>query len=73
MMKYVITVAVLLCRCEVMERLVQLVIQDDEADSDTLAALGHCLCGALRSTWSHNIFPTSVTPDSIGELASRLT
>lgn len=51
-----------------MERLVQLVIQDDEADSDTLSTLGQCLCGALHGTWSRSVFPASVTPESIGEL-----
>lgn len=51
-----------------MERLVQLVIQDDEADSDTLSTLGQCLCGALHGTWSRSVFPATITPESIGEL-----
>lgn len=58
-------------RCEAMERLVQLVIQDDEADSDMLTALGQCLCLVLRTSWTSRVFPENVTQDSIEDSIGR--
>lgn len=58
-------------RCEAMERLVQLVIQDDEADSDTLTTLGQCLCRVLRTSWTRPVFPSTVTVDSIEDSIGR--
>ncbi|XP_046677860.1 integrator complex subunit 3-like isoform X2 [Homalodisca vitripennis] len=58
-------------KCEAMERIVQLVIQDDEVDSDTLTTVGQCLCAVLRHTWTTRVFPETVTEDSIEDSIGR--
>lgn len=49
----------------------QLVIQDDEADSDMLTTLGQCLCSVLRTSWTSRVFPDNVTEDSIEDSIGR--
>jgi hypothetical protein len=49
-------------RCEAMERLVQLII-DDSADEDVLTALAACLCSVLREHFETKLFPTDPTDE----------
>lgn len=44
-------------KCESMEKIVQLIVQDDELYPDVLAALGSCLACILKSQIEENILP----------------
>lgn len=44
-------------KCEAMEKIVQLIVQDDEIDPDNLATLGSCLSCLLKSQIEEKIFP----------------
>lgn len=44
-------------KCETMEKIVQLIVQDDEIYPDMLAALGSCLSCLLKYQIEENIFP----------------
>ncbi|XP_014244621.1 integrator complex subunit 3 [Cimex lectularius] len=58
-------------RCEIMEKLVQLVIQDEDIEDDVLVALASCLCEILHNQLEGKVFPETVSPetleDSIGK------
>lgn len=45
-------------KCEAMEKIVQLIVQDDEIYPDMIAALGSCLACLLKSQIEEKIFPT---------------
>lgn len=44
-------------KCEAMEKIVQLIVQDDEIYPDMLAALGSCLSCLLKNQIEEKIFP----------------
>lgn len=44
-------------KCESMEKIVQLIVQDDELYPDMLAALGTCLSCLLKNQIEEKIFP----------------
>jgi len=44
-------------KCEAMEKIVQLIVQDDEIYPDILAALGSCLSCLLKNQIEEKIFP----------------
>lgn len=44
-------------KCEAMEKVVQLIVQDDEIYPDMLAALGSCLSCLLKNQIEEKIFP----------------
>lgn len=46
-------------KCESMEKIVQLIVQDDEVYPDMLAALGSCLACLLKSQIEENILPAT--------------
>lgn len=45
-------------KCEAMEKIVQLIVQDDEIYPDVLAALGSCLSCLLKNQIEEKIFPS---------------
>lgn len=58
-------------RCEAMEKLVQLVLQEEDLDGDQLSILASCLCQVLQDQIEGKVFPETVSPetleDSIGK------
>lgn len=44
-------------KCEAMEKIVQLIVQDDEIYPDMIAALGSCLACLLKNQIEEKIFP----------------
>lgn len=58
-------------KCEAMEKIVQLIVQDDEIYPDILAALGSCLSCLLKNQIEEKIFPLVLNDealeDSIGK------
>lgn len=44
-------------KCEAMEKIVQLIVQDDEIYPDILTALGSCLSCILKTQIEEKIFP----------------
>lgn len=52
-------------QCELMDRLVQAVIQDDEFDQETSSYLAQCLCQLLSGQFNNNILPKDINDDSI--------
>ncbi|XP_075226448.1 integrator complex subunit 3 isoform X2 [Lycorma delicatula] len=58
-------------KCEVMERIVQHVIQEEDGDSDTLAVLGSCLINVLHDQFEARVFPENVTDESLEDSIGR--
>lgn len=58
-------------RCEAMDKLVQIVLQDEDLDGDVLTNLAICLCQLLQEQIEGKVFPETVSPetleDSIGK------
>uniref|UniRef100_A0A069DZP7 SOSS complex subunit A homolog n=3 Tax=Triatominae TaxID=70999 RepID=A0A069DZP7_9HEMI len=58
-------------RCEAMDKVVQIVLQDEDIDNDVLANLGACLCEVLQEQLEAKVFPETVSQetleDSIGK------
>ncbi|XP_050442209.1 integrator complex subunit 3 isoform X1 [Adelges cooleyi] len=52
-------------KCEAMEKIVQLIVQDDEIYPDMLAALGSCLCCLLKNQIDEKIFPVVYNEDAL--------
>lgn len=52
-------------RCEIMEKLVQAVIQEEDFDSDTGAVLAASLCALLSSQFEQKLFPQELDEESI--------
>lgn len=50
-------------KCEAMEKLIQLIIQDDEIYPDILTALGSCLSCLLKNQFEEKIFPVILTDE----------
>ena len=51
------------CRCQAMERLVQLLIQDEDIDADVTSALGTCLCTVLAAQFTGKVFPEELNEE----------
>lgn len=47
-------------KCEAMEKIVQLIVQDDELDPDSLVAFGSCLSCLLKNQIEEKIFPVAL-------------
>jgi integrator complex subunit 3 len=45
-------------KCESMEKIIQLIVQDDELYPDMLAALGSCISCLLKNQIEEKIFPS---------------
>lgn len=54
-------------QCEIMDRLMQTIVREDEFDSDLTSTLAICLCQILISQFNNNIFPTEVDDESLEE------
>lgn len=52
-------------KCEAMEKIVQLIVQDDEIYPDMLAALGSCLSCLLKNQIEEKILPAIPNDDSL--------
>lgn len=50
-------------RCQAMERLVQLVIQEDDMDTEVISLLGSCLCAVLKEQLEGKVFPEEVNDE----------
>nr|CAD7416792.1 unnamed protein product [Timema poppensis] len=50
-------------RCQAMERLVQLVLQEDDLDTDIMTTLGSCLCHVLREQFDDKVFPKEMSDE----------
>jgi hypothetical protein len=46
-----------------MERLVQLVIQEDDMDAEAISLLGSCLCIVLKEQLEGKVFPLDVNDE----------
>ncbi|XP_071450149.1 integrator complex subunit 3 [Hetaerina americana] len=57
-------------KCQAMEKLVQLIIQD-EIDSDVASALGQALCSVLKEQLEGKVFPPEVNDESIEDSIGR--
>ncbi|VVC28913.1 Hypothetical protein CINCED_3A006302 [Cinara cedri] len=51
-------------KCESMEKIVQLIVQDDEMYPDMIAALGSCLACLLKNQIEEKIFPAVLNDDA---------
>nr|CAD7258409.1 unnamed protein product [Timema shepardi] len=58
-------------RCQAMERLVQLVLQEDDLDTDIMTTLGSCLCHVLREQFDDKVFPKEMSDESIEDSIGR--
>ncbi|XP_060581601.1 integrator complex subunit 3-like, partial [Ruditapes philippinarum] len=54
-------------QCEIMDRLMQMVVREDEFDSDMTTTLAVCLCQILISQFNNNIFPAEIDEESLEE------
>uniref|UniRef100_T1JE28 SOSS complex subunit A homolog n=1 Tax=Strigamia maritima TaxID=126957 RepID=T1JE28_STRMM len=52
-------------RCEIMEKLVQAVIQEEEFDQETASVVATCLCALLRNQLEQKVFPEETDDESI--------
>ncbi|XP_071116601.1 integrator complex subunit 3-like [Haliotis cracherodii] len=52
-------------QCEVIDRLMQAVIQQDDFDQDVATPLAVCLCQILSTQFSLNLFPQEIDEESI--------
>lgn len=52
-------------RCQAMERLVQLVIQEEDLDTETTTVLGQCMCIVLKEQLEGTVFPEEVNDETI--------
>ncbi|KAL5004662.1 hypothetical protein ScPMuIL_018118 [Solemya velum] len=52
-------------QCEIMDRLVQTVIREDDFDQDVATPLSICLCQILSSQFNNNLFPQELDEESI--------
>jgi len=50
-------------RCQAMERLVQLVIQEEDMDTEVISLLGSCLCAVLKEQLEGKVFPEEVNDE----------
>jgi hypothetical protein len=46
-----------------MERLVQLVIQEEDMDTEVISLLGSCLCTVLKEQLEGKVFPVEVNDE----------
>ncbi|KAL1117815.1 hypothetical protein AAG570_004130, partial [Ranatra chinensis] len=58
-------------KCEAMEKLVQLVVQDDDINNDTLAQLGKCMCTILQGQFEEKVFPETVSSETLEDSIGR--
>lgn len=54
-------------QCEIMDRLMQTVVREDEFDSEMAVTLAICLCQILIAKFSNRIFPEVVDDESLEE------
>ncbi|KAF6208233.1 hypothetical protein GE061_016685 [Apolygus lucorum] len=58
-------------RCEAMDKLIQIILQYEDIENDTITALASCLCEVLQSQLESKVFPETVSAetleDSIGK------
>lgn len=47
-------------QCEIMDRLMQTVVREDEFDSEMAVTLAICLCQILSVQFNNNIFPQDI-------------
>lgn len=52
-------------QCEIMEKLVQAIIQDEDFDQDTSMMLATCICALLNSQVNQKLFPQDLDDESI--------
>ncbi|XP_069137872.1 integrator complex subunit 3-like [Argopecten irradians] len=52
-------------QCEIMDRIMQTVLNEDEFDQDTATPLATCLCEILSSHFSTSIFPQETDEESL--------
>lgn len=52
-------------RCEAMDKLVQIVLQDEDLDGDVLTNLAICLCQLLQEQIEGKVFPETVSPELV--------
>lgn len=52
-------------RCEAMERLVQLVLEDDDIDSQKIASIAQALSRALAAQFDDRLFPTIINDELV--------
>nr|CAD7440037.1 unnamed protein product [Timema bartmani] len=60
-------------RCQAMERLVQLVLQEDDLDTDIMTTLGSCLCHVLREQFDDKVFPKEMSDEVLSMKCAQQT
>ncbi|PSN45263.1 Integrator complex subunit 3 [Blattella germanica] len=58
-------------KCQAMERLVQLVIQEEDMDSEVMSLLAQCLCVVLREQLEGKVFPAEVNDETLEDSIGR--
>lgn len=48
-----------------MDKVVQIVLQDEDIDNDVLASLGACLCEVLQEQLEAKVFPETVSQELV--------
>ncbi|KAK3097008.1 hypothetical protein FSP39_005554 [Pinctada imbricata] len=54
-------------QCEVMDRLLQMMLREDEFDQDLAVPLSACLCQILSTQFNNNLFPQELDEESLEE------
>ncbi|XP_021933684.1 integrator complex subunit 3 isoform X2 [Zootermopsis nevadensis] len=58
-------------KCQAMERLVQLVIQEEDMDAEVISLLGSCLCTVLKEQLEGKVFPVEVNDETLEDSIGR--
>lgn len=58
-------------KCQAMERLVQLVIQEEDMDTEVISLLGSCLCAVLKEQLEGKVFPEEVNDEMLEDSIGR--
>ncbi|XP_066993064.2 integrator complex subunit 3 isoform X2 [Anabrus simplex] len=58
-------------KCQAMERLVQLIIQEEDMNSEVTAVLGSCLCTVLKEQLEEKVFPEEVNDEALEDSIGR--
>nr|XP_018909585.1 PREDICTED: integrator complex subunit 3 [Bemisia tabaci] len=58
-------------KCEAMEKLIQVLLQDEDAENETLTALSTCLCTILDEQFDRPTLPEKLSKESIEDSLER--
>ncbi|XP_069697263.1 integrator complex subunit 3 isoform X2 [Periplaneta americana] len=58
-------------KCQAMERLVQMIIQEEDTDTEVISILATCLCIVLREQLEGKVFPAEINDETLEDSIGR--